>query len=255
MYRSCVLFTGSDVETATAAGLVMLNLDLPLSAILGESALVVKKNLQKRLHATPRCIVIDEKRPWVHDDFKALLEPGLLGVNGGLEVLVPSWVLNSMNILNLHPAYLPFNRGSHHSFWGIVDETPVGATIHWMVESLDAGPIIDQILIPSDPEITAEVLQLECNKLCVELLERNILAIFNGEPLALKPNVGGTSHSKSEIKAASTLQSNTNYPTNHIWNLIRATKHGSHGFYIENHGKTFHIKVSEISEVPDFKNM
>ncbi|RAU21447.1 hypothetical protein CU669_13555 [Paramagnetospirillum kuznetsovii] len=34
--------------------------------------------------------------------------------------------------INTHPALPPFNRGCHHSFWGIMEVTPLGATLHWM---------------------------------------------------------------------------------------------------------------------------
>src|SRR5688572_25850818 len=37
--------------------------------------------------------------------------------------------------LNLHPAYLPYNRGAHPNVWSIVDRTPAGVTLHY----LDAG--------------------------------------------------------------------------------------------------------------------
>jgi len=46
--------------------------------------------------------------------------------------------------INLHIAYLPWNRGAHPNLWSILDNTPKGVTIHHMIESLDAGAIIAQ---------------------------------------------------------------------------------------------------------------
>src|SRR5262249_130543 len=34
--------------------------------------------------------------------------------------------------LNLHPAYLPYNRGWHTPSWAILDDTPAGASLHFM---------------------------------------------------------------------------------------------------------------------------
>ncbi|HSC29023.1 MAG TPA: formyltransferase family protein, partial [Vicinamibacterales bacterium] len=54
-------------------------------------------------------------------------------------------------VFNLHPAYLPYNRGWHTTSWAILDGTPAGATFHYMNESLDAGDIVYQEQIAADP--------------------------------------------------------------------------------------------------------
>ena len=48
--------------------------------------------------------------------------------------IVPAEVLELPKIgtLNLHPAYLPYNRGWHTPSWAIADGTPYGATLHWI---------------------------------------------------------------------------------------------------------------------------
>ena len=45
-------------------------------------------------------------------------------------------------VINLHPAYLPWNRGWHTPVWAIWEKTPYGATLHFMSEEIDAGDII-----------------------------------------------------------------------------------------------------------------
>jgi len=47
-------------------------------------------------------------------------------------------------ILNLHMAYLPYNKGSYPNFWGFHDNTKKGVTIHEIDENIDTGPIIFQ---------------------------------------------------------------------------------------------------------------
>jgi folate-dependent phosphoribosylglycinamide formyltransferase PurN len=41
--------------------------------------------------------------------------------------------------LNLHPSYLPYNRGKDPYIWSIINQTPVGVTIHRMNHKIDAG--------------------------------------------------------------------------------------------------------------------
>lgn len=47
-------------------------------------------------------------------------------------------------VLNLHIAYLPWNRGAHPLFWAAYDESPAGVTIHEIDPGVDTGPICFQ---------------------------------------------------------------------------------------------------------------
>lgn len=46
------------------------------------------------------------------------------------------------DIINLHIAYLPYNKGAYPNFWSFYDDTPKGVTIHLIDEGVDTGPII-----------------------------------------------------------------------------------------------------------------
>jgi methionyl-tRNA formyltransferase len=67
--------------------------------------------------------------------------------------------------LNLHPAYLPYNRGWHTPSWAILDETPAGASLHFMTESVDSGDVVYQERIAIDPADTAHTLYLKIKDL------------------------------------------------------------------------------------------
>ena len=47
-------------------------------------------------------------------------------------------------ILNLHPSYLPFNRGAYPNYFSFYHNTKKGVTIHEIDKNLDTGPIIFQ---------------------------------------------------------------------------------------------------------------
>ena len=38
--------------------------------------------------------------------------------------------------INLHPAFLPYNRGNYPNVWSIVDKTPAGVTLHYIDEDV-----------------------------------------------------------------------------------------------------------------------
>lgn len=50
--------------------------------------------------------------------------------------------------INLHISLLPFCRGSHPVFWSVVEEKPLGVTIHMLDEGLDTGNILFQQSTP-----------------------------------------------------------------------------------------------------------
>ena len=52
--------------------------------------------------------------------------------------------------INLHIAYLPFNRGADPDLWSFIENTPRGVTIHYMDEGIDTGDIIVQEKVKFD---------------------------------------------------------------------------------------------------------
>lgn len=50
-------------------------------------------------------------------------------------------------ILNVHWAYLPYNRGADPNLWAWYDGTPHGVTVHHIDEGLDTGPIVLQLKV------------------------------------------------------------------------------------------------------------
>lgn len=55
--------------------------------------------------------------------------------------IIPKEVLDKFKnkAINLHPSYLPYNRGAYSNFFSAVDGTPNGVTIHYLSEGLDKG--------------------------------------------------------------------------------------------------------------------
>jgi len=60
--------------------------------------------------------------------------------------IIPESVIDALGgkVVNLHPSYLPFNRGDQPLLWAAVEGTPFGVTIHKVNEKFDEGPIICQ---------------------------------------------------------------------------------------------------------------
>ena len=74
---------------------------------------------------------------------------------GYMRVLSPVFLERFPAVLNVHPSLLPEFRGLHavgNALEARVERT--GVTVHFMVEEVDAGPIVAQEAVPVFPEDT-----------------------------------------------------------------------------------------------------
>lgn len=85
---------------------------------------------------------------------------GLVVLAGFMRILSPAFVARyDGRMLNIHPALLPAFRGLHtHQRALDAGVSEHGASVHFVTEELDAGPIIIQASVPVLPDDTADVL-------------------------------------------------------------------------------------------------
>ena len=85
----------------------------------------------------------------------------LIALAGFMRVLTPFFV-NAWagRMVNIHPSLLPSFPGLDTHARAIAAGCKLhGASVHWVTEGLDAGPIIGQAAVPVLPEDTTETLQ------------------------------------------------------------------------------------------------
>ncbi|MFH0851229.1 MAG: formyltransferase family protein [Candidatus Peregrinibacteria bacterium] len=117
--------------------------------------------------------------------------------------IIPQEIITLPRIgaLNLHPAYLPFNRGWNTPTWAIVDRTPFGATLHWIDEGIDTGDIALQECVEVLPTDTADGLYQRALKAEEHIFEKAIPHL-KSQTLPRLPQEGeGTSHAKGDIES------------------------------------------------------
>ena len=242
-YSNVIVFVGNDIEYGSKVIQILIDKKIPIIAICGESARKLTEIHKDKLRNVP---VINLKKPWQVKKFSTFISAHTLGIGAGLTVLVPELVLNLLSIVNCHPSLLPENRGSHHSFWTIMNETKAGATLHWMVKEIDAGPVIDQIQIKWNFETTAENLQKQCMEACLILIKRNIRKIMENNACVAYPKKGGSIHYKKDILKASTISERQKISGKHLLKLIQATRHTNNGFYIRYENQIFFIRAEVL---------
>jgi len=169
------------------------------------------------------------------------------------QYIYPEEILNipSEGVVNLHPAYLPYNRGWHTPSWAIWDETPYGATLHFMEKELDAGDIISRKQIQIRPEDTANSLYKRALDAEFELFKQTWpkLAQFNYDSYP-QSEEDATGHTKGDLKDIQEINLGECSTNNQIINKLRAltTNKIDEAAYFEIDGDTYRVQVEIVPE-------
>lgn len=108
--------------------------------------------------------------------------------------------LPRLGAVNLHPAFLPYNRGWHTPSWAILEGTPYGATLHFMTGAVDAGAIIHQRRLAVRPNDTADTLYRRAKQLEVEVFAEAWPALAASDPPRTPQDPdAGTQHRKRDL--------------------------------------------------------
>lgn len=124
--------------------------------------------------------------------------------------------------INLHPAFLPYNRGAHPNVWPIIEGTPAGVTLHQIDAGIDTGPIYSQREVPVDEDDTAETLYAKLMKEAHALFEEAWPHVKSGR-LVAKAQVGeGTSHKVSDLAKLNHIDLDAPTTARKVINQLRA---------------------------------
>ena len=147
--------------------------------------------------------------------------------------------------LNLHPAFLPFNRGAHPNVWSIVDRTPAGVTVHFIDEGVDTGDIVCQKKVSILATDTGESLYHKLESAGLELLREAWPAIANGKfKRTPQPAGSGTSHKLSDVARIDEIDLQKSYKAEDLLNILRARTFPPHaGAFFRRDGRKVYIRI------------
>jgi methionyl-tRNA formyltransferase len=169
--------------------------------------------------------------------FGYILKPGFLG-------FLPK------GCLNLHPALLPYNRGSYPNVWSIIEGTPAGVTLHYMDERVDTGDIVVQREVPVDLTDTGETLYRKLEVTCVELFQQSWATFKNGAlPRRPQPLDAGSSHRIRDIESLDEIDLERSYKARDLINLLRARTFSSYpGAYFRDKERKVYLRLQLTDE-------
>ena len=106
---------------------------------------------------------------------------GLVVGAGYMRVLSPAFLQRFPAVLNVHPSLLPEFRGLRTVERALeAGRAETGVTVHYMIEEVDAGPIVAQERVPVLPDDTKETLLERLHPVEHRLLVRAVADFFWG---------------------------------------------------------------------------
>ncbi len=165
--------------------------------------------------------------------------------------IIPESVLAipSEGVINLHPAYLPYNRGWHTPTWAIFENTPYGATLHFMNTSLDKGDIIHQKRLIISHGDTANTLYKKALSLEIEIFREIWPSLAEKKySRTSQTQLAGTMHRKKDLSTIQEIKMDELTTPRKFLTKLRAltTNRTDESAYFEEDGKKYHVCVSII---------
>lgn len=173
------------------------------------------------------------------------LEPEM-AISSGFEHKVPKGIIEipEKGIVNLHPSYLPYNRGSHPFIWPIVEDTVAGVSIHYMNEEIDEGPVIAKERVKIKSSDTAGDLRERLMQRQFELFREKWELIRKGVRGEKQDLSMGNVHYHSELDDVREIDLDEKMKAGDLIDLLRGLTYGDEKLaYFEKDGERYYIDV------------
>lgn len=155
-----------------------------------------------------------------------------------------------LQIINLHPSYLPYGRGKDANFWSIVENSPYGVSIMKINQGIDSGNYFVKKKINYNFLDTGYSLYKNALKEMKLLFKENIFNILEKKLKSKKQNLSkGSYHKREEMKKLSEIKLNKLYKAKDLINILRAKMFPKQNpaYFIHNNKKYF-IKIKIENE-------
>lgn len=154
--------------------------------------------------------------------------------------------------LNLHPAYLPYNRGMYPNVWSIVEGTPAGVTLHYIDEGVDTGNIVRQKEVSVLCTDTGESLYHKLEAAGLELLREAWPDIHKGNVVRVaQRGEGATFHKRADVAEIDEIHLEQSYQAEHLLRILRARTFAPYpGAFFRCDGRKVYIRV-QLDEESD----
>jgi methionyl-tRNA formyltransferase len=166
-------------------------------------------------------------------------------------ILRPSCIdLFPRGVINLHPSYLPYNRGQYPNVWSIVEGTPAGVTLHYIDEGLDTGDIVAQREVTVSATDTGASLYGKLEQAGLQLFCDEWPNIASGNASRWHQTGNATSHRTKDVDTIDRIDLDRLYSARQLIDILRARTYPPHrGAYFEVDGRRVYLRLELAEEV------
>lgn len=156
-------------------------------------------------------------------------------------------------VVNLHPSYLPYNRGQYPNVWSIVERTPAGVTLHYVDAGIDTGDIIAQQQVEIHPTDTGESLYRRLERACIDVFKITWPALIAGKaPRVAQATEAGTYHRTRDVEKIDPIDLDQTYKARDLIDILRARTFPPYkGAYFEVNGQRVFMELRLYTEETD----
>jgi methionyl-tRNA formyltransferase len=185
------------------------------------------------------------KDPVIHRDISSL-EPDI-GISIMFGYILFERFINIFpkGIINLHPSYLPYNRGVYPNVWSIIENTQAGVTLHYIDAGIDTGAIISQSKVKVAPVDTGGALYRKLEIAGLRLFKKSWQLIRKGKaPRHQQLKVNGTFHRLKDTNQIDLIDLDKKFRARELIDIIRARTFPPHnGAYFVQDGRKIYIRL------------
>lgn len=162
------------------------------------------------------------------EDIKEIIENYNLIISIHCKQLFPPSLVQNIKCINVHPGYNPINRGWYPQVFSIINDLPIGATIHEIDDKLDHGKIIARSFVPKYDYDTSETLYMRIIEKELTLFKLYIDKIINNNYETISPEDEGNLYLKKDFNNLLELDLDETTTVGNLINRLRALTHGAY---------------------------
>lgn len=152
--------------------------------------------------------------------------------------------LPRIDTINVHPGYLPYNKGFFYYVWSVLDGTPAGVSVHRMNALADAGALYSQALVEVTPEDTGDTLYAKHEDAAIALFRATLPSILAGTYRSHAQRHAGTRHKLGEMRDLLQLDPEEKIRTRDLIDRLRVcTVPGRSGCTIDLADGTYQVEL------------
>jgi len=174
-----------------------------------------------------------------------------IAISSGFKHKIPQKIINipEKGIINLHPSFLPYNRGAHPYIHPIIDKTPAGVSIHYMNQKIDEGPVIAKREVSVQKEDTGKTLHRKLMDAQARLFKQEWENIKQKPETQEQKTSKGTKHRKEELEELRQIDLDRETTTGELIDKLKALTYPPHkNAYFKSNGEKYFLNLEITRE-------